>query len=160
MKVPKNGSGPLATRGPADYPTNIATAGTAKYPLDYLQGNGLADWLSPDARDDLVGVTTAQRVDHFLARYPGFCDELARRARQFRARTGHSCGVQLLIESARYDHAVTSASGDGFKLDNSFAPYFARLLMAREPDLRGFFTLRTAPAADEWIAARTSAVAA
>jgi hypothetical protein len=45
------------------------------------------------------------------------------------------------------------ASGDDWRLNNNYRPYYARLLMQQEPQLQGFFALRTAKADEEWSAA-------
>ena len=38
-----------------------------------------------------------------------------------------------------------------YKINNNFTAFYARLIMAQEPDLAGIFDLRTSEA-DEWIA--------
>lgn len=157
------------------------TAESVTTPHDVCQLNGLAERLSPDALDehrpsvvaqsacstaaaasarlaahDLEGMTTSQRFEHFIHRNPGFYCAVVELARQFHAATGRTCGMQRLIEVARHDHELTTVSDDGLKVNNSFAPFLARLIMLREPDLDGFFTLRRAAEADAWIAARTT----
>jgi hypothetical protein len=47
---------------------------------------------------------------------------------------------------------MTTAGDDEFKVNNDYAAYYARLIMWQEPDLGGFFQLRSAPDADQWIA--------
>lgn len=44
-----------------------------------------------------------------------------------------------------------STSDPDFKLNNSYRAYYARLIMAQEPDLAGLFALRKSEA-DNWTA--------
>ena len=49
--------------------------------------------------------------------------------------------------------------GDTFKLNNSYAPYFARLLLIRENDLDAFLDLREGPHSEsefDWAARRSA----
>lgn len=57
-------------------------------------------------------------------------------------------GVRMLIERLRWLHAQRTR-GDRFQVNNSFGPYYARLIMAHEPALAGFFETR-ALAVDEF----------
>jgi len=60
------------------------------------------------------------------------------------------CGrmsINLLHERVRW-HTSVDARGDAFKVNNNWRPFYARLLMHREPALAGFFETRKA-AADE-----------
>ena len=62
-------------------------------------------------------------------------------------------GIAGLFEVLRYEHLIQT-QGDGFKLNNSFRAFYARLLMEREPRLRGFFETRQqryeAPESLQW----------
>ena len=111
-------------------------------------------------QDDVEGQTIAQRFESFHRRNPGFYAALIYLARRFRNRTGRTCGIQRLIEVARHDIEINTISDDEFKINNSFAPFYARLIMLREPDLGGFFRLRKAEEADAWIASMTTDAAA
>lgn len=53
--------------------------------------------------------------------------------------------INLLHERVRW-HTTVDTVGDGFKVNNNYRPYYARLLMEREPELRDFFETRTAAA--------------
>jgi hypothetical protein len=57
-------------------------------------------------------------------------------------------GINALHERVRWYTAV-EAQGDEWRLNNNYRPYYARLLMLQEPQLRGFFELRTAKADEE-----------
>lgn len=65
-------------------------------------------------------------------------------ARRLIVDQGHKrIGVQMLLEVLRWHHlSTTVGDADGFKLNNNYAPYYARLIMASEPELEGAFALR------------------
>ena len=70
--------------------------------------------------------------------------ELARLARQLKAR-GHQHGsIKLVWEVARWNAMMRTNDihGDGWKLNNNWHSRYARLLMDCEPDLAGFFETR------------------
>jgi hypothetical protein len=69
--------------------------------------------------------------------------ELARLARQAIARGHHRIGIRMLWEVMRWNLTVEVSAADEFRLNDHYHSRYARLLMAREPDLRGIFELRT-----------------
>lgn len=71
-------------------------------------------------------------------------------ARQWVSLTGRGkLGIGALYERARWELAVTTMDPD-YKLNNNFRAYYARMIMAFEPDLDGMFDLRSSDA-DEWL---------
>ena len=89
--------------------------------------------------------------DRFHSDNPRVYQVLVRLAREWVNRFGsHKLGVATLYETARWEISIATKDAD-FKLNNNFRAYYARLLMAQEPDLAGLFDLR-ASKADEWIA--------
>ena len=50
-------------------------------------------------------------------------------------------GMKALFEILRFNALLQSDKK--FELNNSYAPYYARLLMKNEPSLDGFFRIRT-----------------
>lgn len=53
-------------------------------------------------------------------------------------------GIAALWEAARFDRDLeVGPDAHGWKLNNNYRAYMARLLMEREPDLAGFFEIRT-----------------
>lgn len=52
-----------------------------------------------------------------------------------------SYGMKALFEILRYNALLTNDSE--FKVNNSYSPHYARLLMKNEPELAGFFKIRT-----------------
>jgi len=68
--------------------------------------------------------------------------EIVGAARKLKATGRDVYGINSLIEVVRW-HRNLSTRGDEFKINNNFAPFYSRLIMAREPDLAGFFNTRS-----------------
>lgn len=96
--------------------------------------------------------TLARKFNSFHALNPNVYATLVRLAREWIQRTGsRKLGMKALFERARWEIAM-STSDPNFKLDNNYTAFYARLIMALEPDLDGVFSLRRSQA-DEWVAA-------
>jgi hypothetical protein len=93
--------------------------------------------------DEILGVKTPEQVfADFHETNPHVYDEIVRAARLFRQQTGRSkCGMTLLFGRVRWVLA-TETTGDAFRLNNNFVPFYSRLIMAQEPDLAGMFDTR------------------
>lgn len=99
--------------------------------------------------------STAGRFEEFHRDNPLVYATLCSLARQWLARTGrHKLGINSLVERVRWEIAMRTNDPD-FKINNNYAPYYARLIMATESDLDGLFELRTS-AADEWMESRAA----
>lgn len=96
-------------------------------------------------------LTLEQRFLEFHAANPAVYTELVRLARDLRERGSTKIGISMLFEVLRW-RSMRTASADEFKLNNNHRAFYARLIMEREPDLRGYFDLR-AQAHDEWSSA-------
>jgi hypothetical protein len=95
--------------------------------------------------------TEETAFDRFHGDNPRVYEVLVRLAREWVGRFGsHKLGIATLYERARWEISLATNDAD-FKLNNNFRAYYARLIMAQEPDLAGLFDLR-ASKADEWIA--------
>jgi hypothetical protein len=68
--------------------------------------------------------------------YPLFV-RFTRQAKMFH----RGVGINAVLERARWE-TYLSTDGDPYKLNNNFAPYYARLIMRLNPDLNGVFTTR------------------
>lgn len=69
--------------------------------------------------------------------------KLAHLALQLRRSGVTRWGIKALWEVCRYELAIrTSASARSFRLNNNYTAYYARLLMERNAELRGFFETR------------------
>lgn len=53
--------------------------------------------------------------------------------------------IHMLCERLRWYTAI-EVRGDEFKVNNNWRPFYSRLLMEQEPELRGFFETRKAKA--------------
>jgi hypothetical protein len=94
--------------------------------------------------------TVAERFVDFHTKSPDVYHALVTLARQWVARTGRrKLGIKTLFERARWELALTTSDPD-FKLNNNYAPYYARVIMRQESDLDGMFDLRTSEA-DDWL---------
>ncbi len=74
---------------------------------------------------------------------PQVYDELVAMARQMKTRGYHCIGIELLFAAYRWNKMLkTSADAYHFKLNDHFTSRYARLIMAQEEDLQGFFKTR------------------
>lgn len=98
------------------------------------------------------GATVAERFAAFHARNPHIYRVLVTYCRDYaRATGGVRFGIRPALERVRWDLAMRTVRPDGeWKLDNRYAPYYARLIACQEEDLAGLFETRRAPEADEW----------
>lgn len=77
----------------------------------------------------------------FHAAHPEVYEELRQLALDAKRRGRDRLGMKMLFEVVRWNRLLRT--GDrGFKLNNNFTAYYARLLMEREPELRGMFETR------------------
>lgn len=85
---------------------------------------------------------------------PAVFELLVREARRWMAEGRGKLGINLLVGRVRWvlTKLQTGPDADGFRINDHVAPYYARLLMHRCPDLDGLFDLRSSPDADAWIA--------
>jgi len=79
--------------------------------------------------------------EKFHSENPEIYEELIKQARALKAMGREKYGVKSLFEVIRW-HRAMNTRGDDFKLNNNHAPFYARRIMAREPDLDGFFEIR------------------
>ena len=110
------------------------------------QGDLFAQWptWSPDS--------PAGKFEQFHEANPRVWEVLVQEARRWKRDGRGKLGIALLIGRVRWVLSVeTNSTGDGFKINDHYAAYYARLLMIRCPDLDGLFELRRSLDADEWI---------
>lgn len=82
-----------------------------------------------------------QRFEEFHAANPEVYSELVKLARELKLKGRSKYGIKSLFEIVRW-HKALSTHADDFKLNNNHAPFYARLIMSNEPDLKEFFNLR------------------
>ena len=57
-----------------------------------------------------------------------------------------------MIHRIRWHIDVETEAPDGFKINNNFSPFYARLWMVENPEREGFFRLRDSAAdTDGWL---------
>lgn len=79
----------------------------------------------------------------FHHQHPEVYAALRDMARQLRRRGEAKAGIGMLFEVLRWNRIMAGVRDeDGFKLNNNYRSRYARLLMANEPDLMGFFDTR------------------
>ena len=87
--------------------------------------------------------TIGERFATFDADYPQVYRMMVGFARQARRRGFKVYGMKAIIERARWETAMTwGPDVEGFKMNNDFAPLYARKIMSEHPDLDGFFRIR------------------
>jgi hypothetical protein len=97
-----------------------------------------------DWTDIYNGTDLDERFREFHKANPQVFDEVVKRAAALRARGFRRAGMQMILENIRYSTMMTT--GEQFKINNSFQPYYTRLLSQRRPDLGYMFEVRTAKA--------------
>ena len=76
---------------------------------------------------------------------PTVYETLVRYAREWKRYNPISkpVGIDLLYARIRWDFGVnTGSTADNFKLSNNHKPYYARLIMEKNPDLKGVFVTK------------------
>lgn len=66
-------------------------------------------------------------------------------AREWKSAGHDRCSIDMLFHLLRWQYGIQT-SGDAFELNNSFSASYARLIMANEVDLDGFFATRISKA--------------
>jgi hypothetical protein len=107
----------------------------------------------------VVGMTThtlqtpAEKFEAFHRMNPGVYALLVALTRQYVQETGHrKVGFSLVYGAARWQWAIqTRDEASEQKLNNNYAPFYARMIMGRVQDLAEVYDLRTS-VADDWAA--------
>jgi hypothetical protein len=104
--------------------------------------------VSPDAADESVksqlclwGASIEDAFNRFHAANPHVYQLLLHFAREVRAAGFEHYSTDALFHRVRWHVDIETSDSDGFKLNDHFTAYYARLLN-REPGLRGFFRTR------------------
>lgn len=88
----------------------------------------------------------------FHAENPHVYERLKRLAFKLKVRGVERYGMKALWEVLRYEEALeTNAPASSFRLNNNYTASYARLLMAQEEDLEGFFELRERMTQRGWV---------
>ncbi len=84
--------------------------------------------------------TLEEQFEKFHQENPGVYEELRRLSLQLVDRGLTRFGIATVYETLRYRRLETT--GDDFRLNNNHRSFYARMLMEREPRLRGVFPTR------------------
>jgi hypothetical protein len=89
-------------------------------------------------------LTWEQRFQKFHEANPHVYCGLVNLARELKRKGVPKYGMAALYEVLRYRSITTQETtpGSGYKLNNSYRAYYARLIEKNEPDLAGFFKMR------------------
>lgn len=104
--------------------------------FDELDSVQVSDGDTEEAR------TLDEKFRRHVREHPEFYAEFRQIALDLHRRGQKRAGAKFIAEIIRYQRIMRRAEGD-FKINNSLLSRYARLLMAREPALEGFFELRT-----------------
>lgn len=91
----------------------------------------------------------AERFEEFHARNPSVYEQIVQDARTWKAAGGTKIGIDLFIARIRWAGVVDNPVAGDFRINARSVPYYARLVMAQEPDLAGLFEIRESEA-DAW----------
>jgi hypothetical protein len=95
-------------------------------------------------------VNYTRQFEEYHAKNPRVYDRMVEEAREWKRSGNGKLGVDVLVGRIRWIGRVEQWDSD-FKINDRYSSFYARLIMAQEPDLRGIFNLRTATYADRWI---------
>ena len=92
----------------------------------------------------------AKKFELFHASNPHVYSALVTLARRFRDKNRSAqTGIAMLYEVLRWEYYLATDSEDDFKLCNNYKAFYARLIMANEPDLQGIFNVKKSIADNE-----------
>lgn len=89
------------------------------------------------------GETPQERFDRFHELNPHVYEALRVLARDLVRAGRQRLGINMLVEVLRWQRMLRT-EGDDYKLNNNYAPFYARKLMADDPYLAGVFETRKA----------------
>lgn len=87
--------------------------------------------------------TIEERFARFHEANPWVYEELVMLARRAKRRGLKKIGIDVLFGNLRWRQAIRTTGERGFKMNNDFRSRYPRLIMDQEPDLDGFFEVRS-----------------
>lgn len=92
-----------------------------------------------NAQLDLLAPKTPSqcRFEKFHGEHPEVIREIRSIALKMKARGFRSYSIMTIYGAARY--RLSLESGEDYKLNNNYMPYYSRLVMETTPELSGFF---------------------
>ncbi len=88
------------------------------------------------------------KFDKFDRENPQVYKKLVELARQAKARGKNKVGIEMLYNVLRWYTFLNTKADSDYKLSNNHKAFYARKIMAENPDLDGIFNLR--PSKGEW----------
>lgn len=86
--------------------------------------------------------TEAERkFQEFHKKNPEVYSTLVSLARQAKSRGRTKIGINMLIEVFRWNKLIKTTDKD-YKINNNYAPRYARMMMQDHPELEGLFNVR------------------
>jgi len=96
------------------------------------------------ALDFVTNLRPAEKFEEFHRLNPLVADLLEGMANELIKRGRKKVGIKMLMEVARWSYQMdTDDPSSDFKINNNYAPYYARLLIERHPNWESVFELRT-----------------
>jgi hypothetical protein len=121
--------------------------------LSYFSERPLLDLI--DGRGDMLPITEVRydkrdsnfdRFRKFHAANPHVYRLLVKFSRLIKSRGFQQFGIARIYEHLRWTYDLeTKGDEQGFRLNNNWRSFYARLIMAHERDLEGFFETRATP---------------
>ena len=90
---------------------------------------------------ELKGLRIEEQAQRFHEANPHVYDAVVSVALGMKAAGFKKGAIKMIWERLRWLHAMRTGGGD-YKLNNNFAPWYARLVMDTVPELHGFFETR------------------
>jgi len=101
--------------------------------------------LIPEPTEAPLSGSIRERFEIYNKANPQVLETLERLAERMVARGRQRIGIKMLFEVLRWDYYMqTTDPNSEFKINNNYAPYYARLIIERHPDWCNLFQLRQA----------------
>jgi hypothetical protein len=86
---------------------------------------------------------TSDKFFTFHQANPHVYKTIVLKCRQYRNKHGSRAklAIKMIFEVMRWDHLMSTDAND-FKINNNYAPYYARLVMSANDDLADIFEIR------------------
>jgi len=108
----------------------------------------LKEEIDMEAIQSEMSLTTESKSEQAFWKFheanPTVYETLVRYAREWKRYNPISkpVGIDLLYARIRWDFSVATTTPNKFKLSNNHKPYYARLIMVKEPQLKGIFVTK------------------
>lgn len=83
-----------------------------------------------------------ERFEDYHSAHPELYNELVRLALDVKRRGRKKYGLKALAEVARWNLGLHVVDDEEYSINNNYVSRYARLILAKAPELKGFFELR------------------